>query len=135
MTNEEVINKIKDVLGSTLLYDDSIDYQLNTDDVEWLEKAKATLEKQINNPLTLDEVKELKEGDVVWMKDNWGVQVVKFAEVVGDFFTFFTFGSEMTCQRFLSSLNYVYTIYRNKPDHIADVSKRSNIIKELFYLQ
>ena len=47
MSNKEAINKINDVLGSTLLYDDSIDYQLNTDDVEWLEKAKEALEKQI----------------------------------------------------------------------------------------
>lgn len=47
MTPEEAINNIKDVLSSDLNYDESIDYQLTSDDIDWLEKAKEALEKQI----------------------------------------------------------------------------------------
>ena len=47
MTPEEAINNIEDVLSSDLNYDESIDYQLTSDDIDWLEKAKEALEKQI----------------------------------------------------------------------------------------
>ena len=47
MTNEEAIRSIEDVLNSEYYYDESLGYQLTSDDFEWLEKAKETLEKQI----------------------------------------------------------------------------------------
>ena len=118
MSNKEAINKINDVLGSTLLYDDSIDYQLNTDDFEWLEKAKATFEKQINAPLTIEEVKALKKGDVVWLKYNndHSVQTIEFAGIVGGFFTYYAFGNEMLCSCYLTNTHNACKIYRNKPE-------------------
>lgn len=47
MTPQEVIKQIEDVLSSTVHYDETIDYQLTTDDVDWIENAKSALEKQI----------------------------------------------------------------------------------------
>ena len=47
MTNEEAIRCIDAVLDSDYHYDESLGYQLTSDDFEWLEKAKETLEKQI----------------------------------------------------------------------------------------
>ena len=41
---EEAIDRINDVLNSTYLFDESIDYQLTSDDFDWLEKARAELE-------------------------------------------------------------------------------------------
>lgn len=48
MTNEEAIKCIEDVLNSDYHYDESIGYQLTSDDFEWLEKAKEGLKKQIS---------------------------------------------------------------------------------------
>ena len=47
MTPEEAINCIKDVLGSDYHYDETLGYQLTSDDFEWLELAIEALEKQI----------------------------------------------------------------------------------------
>ena len=47
MTNEEAIKKIDDVLSSDYHYDETLGYQLTSDDFEWLEEAKKALEKQI----------------------------------------------------------------------------------------
>lgn len=47
MTPQEAIKNIDDILDSPYLYDESIDYQLTTDDIECLEMAKEVLEKQI----------------------------------------------------------------------------------------
>ena len=47
MTNEEAIKCIEDVLDSDYHYDESLGYQLTSDDFGWLEKAKEALEKQI----------------------------------------------------------------------------------------
>lgn len=47
MTTQEAIANIDEVLNSTLNYDDTLDYQLTTDDCDWLEIAKSALEKQI----------------------------------------------------------------------------------------
>ena len=71
-----------------------------------------------NNPLTLDEVKELKEGDVVWLKYINGnyPQPIQFAEISGEFLTYYTFGNELLCNRFFSGINKVCEIYRNKPE-------------------
>lgn len=47
MTNEEAIKCIDDVLSSDYHYDETLGYQLTSDDFEWLETAKSALEKQI----------------------------------------------------------------------------------------
>lgn len=47
MTNGEAIKKIDDVLSSDYHYDETLGYQLTSDDFEWLEEAKKALEKQI----------------------------------------------------------------------------------------
>lgn len=46
-TPQKAVADIDEVLNSTLNYDDTLDYQLNTDDCNWLEVAKSVLEKQI----------------------------------------------------------------------------------------
>lgn len=46
-TPQKAIADIDEVLNSTLNYDDTLDYQLTTDDCNWLEAAKSVLEKQI----------------------------------------------------------------------------------------
>ena len=43
----EAINCINDVLNSEYHFDESLGYQLTSDDFEWLEEAKKALEKQI----------------------------------------------------------------------------------------
>ena len=43
----EAINCIDDVLNSEYHYDESLGYQLTSDDFEWLEKSKEALEKQM----------------------------------------------------------------------------------------
>ena len=40
---QEAINCIDDVLNSDYHYDESLGYQLTSDDFEWLEKAKEAL--------------------------------------------------------------------------------------------
>lgn len=52
MTVQEAINNIDDVLSSDVNYDESIDYQLTSDDIDWLEKSKEALEKQIPKKAT-----------------------------------------------------------------------------------
>lgn len=47
MTPEEAINCIDDVLSSDVNYDESLDYELTSYDIDWLEKAKEALEMQI----------------------------------------------------------------------------------------
>ena len=47
MTFEEAARCIEDVLNSDYNYDESLGYQLTSDDFEWLETAKEVLEKQI----------------------------------------------------------------------------------------
>ena len=47
MTIEEAVRCIEDVLNSDYHYDESLGYQLTSDDFEWLETAKEVLEKQI----------------------------------------------------------------------------------------
>lgn len=46
MTHEEAIKCIEDVLDSDYHYDESLGYQLTSDDFEWLEKAKEVLKKR-----------------------------------------------------------------------------------------
>lgn len=47
MTNKEAIKCIEDVLNSNYHYDESVGYQLTSDDFEWLKKSKEALGKQI----------------------------------------------------------------------------------------
>ena len=47
MKKQEAINCINDVLNSEYHFDESLGYQLTSDDFEWLEEAKKALEKQI----------------------------------------------------------------------------------------
>ena len=47
MTPEEAIANIDDVLSSDVNYDESLDYELTSYDIDWLEKAKEALEMQI----------------------------------------------------------------------------------------
>jgi hypothetical protein len=54
MTYEEAINCIDDVLNSDYHYDESLGYQLTSDDFEWLEKSKKALEKQIPKKPRID---------------------------------------------------------------------------------
>lgn len=51
MTYKEAIKCIEDVLNSDYHYDESLGYQLTSDDFEWLEKAKEAFEKQIPKKL------------------------------------------------------------------------------------
>ena len=48
MTPQEAINNIDDVLSSDVNFDESIDYQLTSWDIDWLEVAKEALKKQIS---------------------------------------------------------------------------------------
>ena len=47
MEVKEAIKCIDDVLSSDYHYDETLGYQLTSDDIEWLEMAKEALEKQI----------------------------------------------------------------------------------------
>lgn len=47
MTDKDALACIEDVLGSTVCYDESLEYELYSDDFDWLEKAKEAVEKQI----------------------------------------------------------------------------------------
>lgn len=47
ITCKEAIGCIENVLNSDYHYDESLGYQLTSDDFEWLKKAKEALEKQM----------------------------------------------------------------------------------------
>lgn len=47
MKPNEAIENIDNILSSPILCDESIEYQLTTDDIDCLEMAKEVLEKQI----------------------------------------------------------------------------------------
>lgn len=48
MTPQKAIECIDEVLCATVHYDETLEYELTTDDTEWLEMAKEALEKQIS---------------------------------------------------------------------------------------
>ena len=53
---QEAIRCIDDVLNSDYHYNESLGYQLTSDDFEWLEKSKEALEKQIpKKPILAEE--------------------------------------------------------------------------------
>lgn len=60
-TLQKAIDKIDAVLNSTVYNDESLEYQLTTDDCDWLEIAKSALEKQI--PKKPYKTKEHKQND------------------------------------------------------------------------
>lgn len=47
MTIQKAIDNIEEILCSTVRYDESIAYELTTNDCDWIETAKSALEKQI----------------------------------------------------------------------------------------
>ena len=47
MKVKEAIKYIDDVLSSDYHYDETLGYELTSDDIEWLEMAKEALEKQV----------------------------------------------------------------------------------------
>lgn len=47
MTYEEALEHLNDVMNSTIKYDESLDYQLTSYDLDWVDKAREALEKQI----------------------------------------------------------------------------------------
>lgn len=55
MTEQKAIECIEEVLSATINYDESLDYQLTSFDIDWLSKAKETLAKQIpKKPIKYD---------------------------------------------------------------------------------
>ena len=52
-TPQETIDKIDEVLNSTVYNDESLEYGLSSYDWDWLETAKSTLEKQIPKKVIL----------------------------------------------------------------------------------
>lgn len=75
MTIDEAIENIETVLNSDYHYDETIGYQLTSDDFDWLEMAISALRFQKaaekNEPLTLDELIEM-DGQPVWGVDGSG---------------------------------------------------------------
>lgn len=47
MTPQEAIKNIDNVLSADYHYDETLGYQLTSDDIDWLEESKKALEKQI----------------------------------------------------------------------------------------
>lgn len=47
MTIQKAMDNIEEILCSAVRSDNSIAYQLDTDDCDWIEMAKSALEKQI----------------------------------------------------------------------------------------
>ena len=79
MEHKEAIKCIDNVLSSEYHYDETLGYQLTSDDFEWLEMAKTALKKQMpKKPL-----KEIKESEnycsmkcpscnyMFWDTDDW----------------------------------------------------------------
>lgn len=53
MTIQKAMNSIEEILCSAVRPDNSIAYELDTDDCDWIETAKSALEKQIpKEPIT-----------------------------------------------------------------------------------
>ena len=82
-----------------------------------------------NNPLTLDEVKELKSGEVVWIKQEVyltsqkEIQPVEFYTAMKKQWLFLMIGDFEGHGKLYDELNKEYFVYHNKPE-IADVSKK-----------
>ena len=100
-----------------------------------IEQLKA---KPENAPLTLDEVKELKEGDVVWIKQEVyltsqkEIQPVEFYTAMKKQWLFLMIGDFERHGKLYDELNETYFVYRNKPEDEPltsyDKSKRQHEI-------
>ena len=71
MTPQEAIKNIDDILDSPYLCDESIDYQLTTDDIECLEMSKKALEKQIPK-------KPIKKNPICYEKTKDGTEFIAY---------------------------------------------------------
>lgn len=71
MTPQEAIKNIDDILDSPYLFDESIDYQLTTDDIECLEMAKEALEKQTPK-------KPIKKNPICYEKTKDGTEFIAY---------------------------------------------------------
>ena len=126
----KIIEQLKQDLDRTREECRQLDRNAKATQDEYKREIERLKAKPENKPLTLDEIRELKSGEVVWLEEHFTTQAIEIDEVIisrfvaKDFFTFFSFGNDAPCRRFLTSLNTTYKIYRNKPDHIADVSKK-----------
>jgi len=64
MTPQKAIECIDEVLCATVHYDETLEYELTTDDIEWLKMAKKALEKLIlQKPILLPLVFETEDGE------------------------------------------------------------------------
>lgn len=71
MTINEAIKSIDEVLESDYNFDETLGYQLTSDDFEWLEKSKEALEKQIpKEPI----IWEYKTPESPIPNDAWGYE-------------------------------------------------------------
>lgn len=77
MTPQKAIECIDEVLCATVHYDETLEYELTTDDIEWLEMAKKTLEK-----LTPQKVKHCEKKNDDYLVQSYLVEgrVVKWFE-------------------------------------------------------
>ena len=131
----EMLNKIEELVAENeQLKQDINNAEVHADCME----AKASayeaelndmMQQNKNNPLTLDEVKELKSGEVVWIKQEVYLTSQKEIEPV-EFYTamkkqwlFLMIGDFEGHGKLYDELNKDYFVYRNKPE-IADVSKK-----------
>lgn len=66
MTPQKAIECIDEVLCATVHYDETLAYELTTDDTEWLEMAKEALEKLIpQKPVFIPLAFETEDGERV----------------------------------------------------------------------
>lgn len=70
MTDKDALACIEDVLGSTVRHDESLEYELTSYDVDWLEKAKEAVEKRVPQRAIPQTVKTdcVSIGRVNWRK-------------------------------------------------------------------
>lgn len=69
MTNKDTLSCIDDVLNADAHYDETLEYQLTTDDDEWLIEARKAIEKQI--PKKVKYLNRHGDGSDLWNKDYY----------------------------------------------------------------
>ena len=69
MTDKDALACIEDVLGSTVRYDESLEYELTSYDVDWLEKAKEAVEKQMPKKPDFEGDGYDENGNIIY--DTW----------------------------------------------------------------
>lgn len=69
-----------------------------------------------NAPLTIDEVKELKEGDVVWMRYKSETIPIQIDRIDDNDFLYNCFRNMMTYGQYICNINKTYSLYRHKPE-------------------